>query len=135
MKFLISLCSSLSLILWKKTTSSAKSSSLPRLESNIVFKSNSQKQPLEVFCKKGWHRCFPVNVSKFLRIPFSQYITVWLLLNSQCFESLLILNTEQQHIKNITLHKKRSFPLRISSVTVTKSPGNCGFGHIYWTNS
>ena len=26
-----------------------------------------------------------------------------------------------------TLH----FPLRISSVNVTKSAGNCGFGHIY----
>ena len=29
------------------------------------------------------------------------------------------------------LHKKSSFPLRISSVNVTKSAGNCGFGHIY----
>ena len=29
-----------------------------------------------------------------------------------------------------TLHKKWSFPLRISSVNVTKSAGNCGFGHI-----
>ena len=26
-----------------------------------------------------------------------------------------------------TLHKKRSFPLRIT-------PVNCGFGHIYWRN-
>ena len=34
----------------------------------------------------------------------------------------------------ITLHKKWSFPLRISSVNVTKSAGNCGFGHIYWRN-
>ena len=32
------------------------------------------------------------------------------------------------------LHKKWSFPLRISSVNVTKSVGNCGFGHIYWRN-
>ena len=28
------------------------------------------------------------------------------------------------------LHKKWSFPLRISSINVTKSTGNCGFGHI-----
>ena len=28
-------------------------------------------------------------------------------------------------------HIKRSFRLRISSVNVTKSAGNCGFGHIY----
>ena len=33
-----------------------------------------------------------------------------------------------------TLHKKWSFPLRISSVNVTKSAGNCIFGHIYWRN-
>ena len=28
--------------------------------------------------------------------------------------------------------KKFSFPLRISSVNVTKSAGNCVYGHIYW---
>ena len=31
----------------------------------------------------------------------------------------------------LTHHKKLSFPLRISLVNVTKSAGNCGFGHIY----
>ena len=30
-----------------------------------------------------------------------------------------------------TLHKKFSFPLRISSVNVTKSATDCGLGHIY----
>ena len=34
----------------------------------------------------------------------------------------------------LTLHKKWSFLLRISSANVTKSVGNCGFGHIYWRN-
>ena len=33
-----------------------------------------------------------------------------------------------------SLHKKWSFPVRISSVNVTKSAGNCWFGHIYWRN-
>ena len=33
-----------------------------------------------------------------------------------------------------TLHKKSSFPLRISPVNVTKSAVNCGFGQIYWRN-
>ena len=33
-----------------------------------------------------------------------------------------------------TLHKKWSFPLRISLVNVTKSAGNCGFSHINWRN-
>ena len=30
--------------------------------------------------------------------------------------------------------QKWSFPLRISSVNVTKSAVSCGFGHIYWAN-
>ena len=38
-----------------------------------------------------------------------------------------VINTTLVH----PLHKKISFPLRISSVNVTKSAGNCGFGHIY----
>ena len=37
--------------------------------------------------------------------------------------------------KNLqSVHKNWSFPLRIFSVNVTKSAGNGGFGHIYWTN-
>ena len=35
---------------------------------------------------------------------------------------------------SVALHKKGSFPIRISLVNVTKSAGNCGFGHIYWGN-
>ena len=30
--------------------------------------------------------------------------------------------------------KKWSFPLRVSSVNVTRFAGICGFGHIYWRN-
>ena len=33
-----------------------------------------------------------------------------------------------------SLQKIWSFPLRISSVTVTKSAVSCRFGHIYWRN-
>ena len=40
-----------------------------------------------------------------------------------------------RHDPNFTsglpLHKKRSFSLRISSVNMTESVGNSGFGHIY----
>ena len=32
----------------------------------------------------------------------------------------------------MTLHKKWSFPLRVSSVNVTKSAVSCEFGHVYW---
>ena len=37
-------------------------------------------------------------------------------------------------LAQFTLHKTWSFPLRIFSVNVTKSAGNCRFGYIYWTN-
>ena len=40
-------------------------------------------------------------------------------------------NFSQGKVDAITLQKKRSFPLRISSVNVTQSAGNCGFGYIY----
>ena len=40
--------------------------------------------------------------------------------------------TSQYRHKGITLHKKWSFQLRISSINVTKSVVSCGFGHIYW---
>ena len=33
-----------------------------------------------------------------------------------------------------TLHKKWSFPLRISSANVTRSAVSCGFGRMYWKN-
>ena len=36
---------------------------------------------------------------------------------------------------HIPLHKKWSFPLRISSVNVIKSLVSCGFNHIYWKKS
>ena len=36
---------------------------------------------------------------------------------------------------DLTLHKKWSLPLRVSSVNMTKSAGNCEFGHIYRRNS
>ena len=35
----------------------------------------------------------------------------------------------------LTLHKKWSFPSKISSVNVTKSAFSYGFGHIYWRNT
>ena len=37
-------------------------------------------------------------------------------------------------IRKPALHKKWSFPLRISSVDVTISTGNCRFGYVYWRN-
>ena len=43
--------------------------------------------------------------------------------------------TRQIHqLKYGVTAQKWSFRLRISSVNVTKSTGNCGFGQIYWKN-
>ena len=40
----------------------------------------------------------------------------------------------RKSIMNLTLHKKLSFPLKISSVNVTNSAVSSGFGHIYLRN-
>ena len=47
------------------------------------------------------------------------------------FESIKS-NLSTQHV--YPLHKKWSFPLRHSSVNVTKPAENCEFGNIYWRN-
>ena len=53
-----------------------------RQPQEVILHKITQKQPSEVFCKKQrlrpttllkkrlWHRCFPVNFAKFLRVPF-----------------------------------------------------------------
>ena len=46
----------------------------------------------------------------------------------------LILREPKTLISKESLNKIWSFPLRISAVNVTKSVGNCEFGHIYWRN-
>ena len=48
---------------------------------------------------------------------------------SDCVSLSIISSVFQIHCR-----KKRSFPLRISSVDVTKFAVFCGFGHIYWRN-
>ena len=45
-----------------------------------------------------------------------------------------IINSTSSNFRKSTLQKKWSFPLKIFSVNVTKSAGDCGFGHIYWKN-
>ena len=44
---------------------------------------------------------------------------------------IILLDSRKKHQ---CVNKKWSFILRISSVNVTKSAGNCGFGHIHWRN-
>ena len=58
---------------------------------------------------------------------------VMLILYSFSFHNREVSGKDEVHIFQ-TLHKKWSFLLSISSVNVTKSAGNCAFGHIYWRN-
>ena len=61
-------------------------------------------------------------------ILFLNFLRVFRSLDS--FDTLVLNRFFLKH-SALSLHKKSSFPLRISSVNVTKSAGNCGFGHIY----
>ena len=38
---------------------------------------------LQAEAKRLWHRCFPVNLAKFLRTPLTEYLE-WLLLIIEC---------------------------------------------------
>ena len=44
------------------------------------------------------------------------------------------LSTDILELQTLALHKKWSFPLRISPVNFTKLSVSCGFGHINWRN-
>ena len=68
--------------------------------------------------------------------PYSDWIRTRITQNTDTFYS--VINTKD-FIRNDSnedekLHKKWSFPLRISPINVTKSTVSCGFGHIYWRN-
>ena len=60
---------------------------------------------------------------------------------SEALECILLnffnvkLHATQSSSTYTPLHKKWSLPLRIFSITVTKSAVSCGFGHVYWINS
>ena len=56
--------------------------------------------PTSLLKKRLWHRCFPVNFAKFLRIPFSLNTSGRLLLDKQHFlaeKPSKVLNGQQQH--------------------------------------
>ena len=78
---------------------------------------------------------FPVFFSLIFIRFFLPFLAVVV---QRCIEWVLI---EKERLKfqvvsfyQLSLHKKWSFPLQISSVNVTKSAGNREFGHIYWRN-
>ena len=69
------------------------------------------------------------SLSHGLHIICSLFLLYW-----SCH--FVVFRSDLHYVKYVEtpLHKKWSFPLRISSVNVTKSAANCGFGHIYWRN-
>ena len=84
-----------------------------------------------VFIVKFEHisRCYSVSIVNF------EYVNPkrWLFSQESSIKDAWQGHTYSSWQK-LTMHKKWSFPLRISSVNVTKSAGICGFGHIYWRN-
>ena len=68
--------------------------------------------PTSLLKKRLWHRCFPVNFAKFLRIPFSLNTSGRLLLDKQHFlaeNPSKVLNGQQQH-KGVILHWSKISP-------------------------
>ena len=101
---------------------------LQNLQENICarvsFLIKLQVAPATLLKKALWRRCFPVNFAKFLRAPFQQNTSGQRLLYLQInydFKS----EDSNITIHSLSLHKKWSLPLRIFSVNVTKSAGNC----------
>ena len=50
-----------------------------RLYQRLVFNKVASLRPATLLIKRIWHRCFPVNFVKFLRTPFLQNTSGWLL--------------------------------------------------------
>ena len=96
-----------------------------------------------VFQRKTMH-CFQKNQSKYVCFrnsngSFFSYISksvcflfyesfIWLCKNLKIIVEKYVSKEQKAGISDASLHKKWSFPLRISSVNVTKSAVSCGFG-------
>ena len=86
----------------------------------FIFRQNSEN----TYMNYAWWMQQHETLSS-IRITSFDSIPIWLL-NKKYFEWYYFL---YQALSQFTV-QKISFPLRISSVNVTKSSGNCGFGHI-----
>ena len=91
---------------------------------------------MRLYLKETPNTCFPVKFTKFLRTPFLQNTTgscfckfcQLQLTNMYCLLKHCARILVKQMLKELQpLHKKWSFPLRISSVNVTKSAVSSGF--------
>ena len=66
-----------------------------------------------------------LRIKQYIKLKF-----IWLFCGTLCIKEL-----NREFLLLPLPQKKRSFPLRISSVNVTKSAVSFGFDHIYWRNS
>ena len=65
---------------------------------------------------------------------FTQNTLIRIFLYKYKIEDSVLIRENVGQKKPVSLHKKWSFLLRISSVNVAKSAVSYGFGHIYWKN-
>ena len=65
-----------------------------------------------VMVKRLWHRCFPVNFSKFLRKTFFTEHLRWLLLESHTLSTSIF--------ATLIFHQKEIFPLSTSAGNIVK---------------
>ena len=85
--------------------------------------------PWSMIWESSYHRKYS-NSANFRKF-FKSIIFPVMLENNLTFETS---ENRKFFLLYISWHKKWSFPFKISSVSVTKSAENCGFGHIYWKN-
>ena len=81
----------------------------------LFFNKVAGPNPATLFKKRLWHRCFPLNFAKILRIPFSQNASGRLLLDKQHFlaeNPRKVLKGKQQH-KGLIFHWSRISPLLV----------------------
>ena len=93
------------------------------------FFNKLQVEPSSLLKKRLWHRCFPVNLAKFLRTPLLTEHLRWLLLlilNIEKFYHFKSLISENQKKKNVITHKisHKTVKMQISNMkpNKTKSP-------------
>ena len=135
------------LLLQKKWSFPLKISSVNMTKPDlIIFTEEILNGKLHFWCSvKCYHLFFWManSVSKFdvLQITWNliqvyialRWLQYWYLFLPFCCHSSFWANLVLWYLEGQrkTLHKKRSFPLKISSVNVIKSAVSCGFGHIY----
>ena len=111
----------------------------PGLENlNIVYFNHVQMFPIFYYffpfiCYLKKIPVFEKSVNHLILPSFTprQDETIW---GFMTYGSDVAFTREENLCKVQSLHKKWRFPLSISSLNVTKSTGNYGFGHIYSRN-